>query len=129
MTKKRGNITVWNHSATYDIASCCDMWNLLAFKKPSYIFRKSIQIGKHTFIPGHQYEEIGNRKKTSAGFSFYWGEPLTFEGVHDSFLLFIRNPMAIQYPYVALFYAYQIISKDHLLTLNEVGSPRIIECD
>lgn len=129
MRKKRGNITVWNHSETYDLASCCDMWNLLAFKKLSFLFRKPIQIGKHLFIPGQQFGEIGNRKKTSAGFSFYWGEPLTFEGVYDSFLLFRRNPMATQEPYIALFYAYKIVSKDHLLTLNEVGSARIIECD
>jgi len=84
------------------------------------------------FSPGSPYSKIGTGKKTSSGFTQYHGEPLFFQGVYDNYILFTKkempNPEAIGY--AALFYAFKMLPKHNaLITLNYVGSPRLINLE
>lgn len=46
---------------------------------------------QHTFIPGEQYAAFGSNSRTSAGFIWYRGAPLTFEGTYDGHALFTEG--------------------------------------
>lgn len=126
----RTAVTVWSKSDTYDHGAITQEWNLLLFKKHTFIIRRSVQVGKTTFTPGTKYGTIGSPKKTSAGFVYYQGEPLKYVGVYDGFLLFERDRMPKPHPnYVAFFYAFFILDKNNLFTLTHSGAGRIMEME
>lgn len=122
-------VTVWEYPA-YDLVSSAEEYNILAFKKNvlDFIQKSEIKVGDWNFIPGNAYKKIGIRRKTSSGYVYYDGEPLIYCGYYDGYILFTKDGNPLKYKdYIALFYAYRVVSNDALFTLNRAGSGRILE--
>lgn len=122
-------VKVWDYN-TYDLISPCGEYNILGFKEDVLLFidRSEIRVGEWLFVPGSFYTQIGLRRKTSAGFVYYSGDPIFYYGYYDGYLLFIKGKQPEKFEnYIAVFIAFRIMSTNHLFTLNKAGAGRVLE--
>jgi hypothetical protein len=86
--------THYEYDDIYDILSPVSsggVYHVFALKARSYrsfISRRPLEIGSAKFEPGEAYSRFGSDKKTSAGFVWYDGGPLTFTGTYKNNALF-----------------------------------------
>lgn len=122
-------VKVWFYDA-YDLISPGGEYNILGFKENVLLFidKKEIKVGEWIFVPNKPYTEIGLKRKTSAGFVYYSGDPIFYYGYYDGYLLFTKNEKPEKYEnYIAVFFTFRLISTNHLFTLNRSGAGRILE--
>ena len=124
--------TRWQYDE-FDIIAMVSEYNYLGVNDESILslFETDPQtIGDFTFIVGNQYTSIGYPNKTSAGFTFYDGEPLKYVGKFLDYLLFnvASSGQWINVEgYKYLFITFKILTDSALFTLTNAGAGRIIE--
>lgn len=127
-------VNVWDHGENYDIAAPGDATpcNYLCFKRDVLkdIKQEPIEIGVYRFEPGEAYTRFGSKKKTSASFAYYEGEPLIYYGHYEDYILFTKtgDPVANFENYLYIFFAWSYFD-DSLLFLTYSNCARIIEMD
>lgn len=122
--------TIWRHT-NYDHIAQTEEYNYVGIKSDLPIDKSEIAIGDFTFISGEPYREIGYENKTSAGYTFYRGEAITYVGRYGKFLLFYRTkvgPWKGIEGYFELFIAFMYSrAQPILLTVTSSGSGRVLE--
>lgn len=127
-------VNVWEHQG-YDIAAVADndRFNLFCIKDNiiDFVRTEPVKIGSDLFIPGKTYTSFGKEEKSSAGYISYRGEPITYYGHYDGYLLFTKenqSPAADKEGYRYIFFAWRMLkSVECLFTLNYQGAGRIME--
>lgn len=142
-------VNVWNYTG-YDIAAPTsgDPWNYFAVVDPDKIEIRPdcLLVGPVAFIPGQDYQQIGNGKKTSAGYFHLHlaaDYALRFVGIaNDEYLLF-RSVIKgvpqenldrdlfglINGGYQDIYFTYRLLNPEDacLFWLTGAGAGRIIE--